>query len=70
VAQGLIAGALSSALLWAIYSVLVSNVPQMALGPLSAILLLTVSVVLLGMALGWIGSLIAARRFIQRVSLH
>lgn len=70
VAQGMVAGVISSLALWGIYSVLVASLPQMALGTAAAITLLSISVITLGMILGWVGSLIAARRFIQRVSLH
>lgn len=70
VAQGLIAGAIASAVLWAIYSALIATLPQLALNPLTAAMLLSGSVIVIGMILGWVGSLIAARRFIQKVSLH
>jgi cell division transport system permease protein len=70
VAQGLIAGVIASAILWAIYSALIATLPQLALSPLTAAILLSGVVIVVGMALGWIGSLIAARRFIQKVSLH
>lgn len=70
VAQGLLAGGVAAFVLTVLYSFIASYLPQ--LGGQSAVVgvLLGVSVVAVGMLLGWLGSLVAVRRFIQNVALH
>lgn len=69
IAQGLAAGLAASLILWGIYVMMSSYLPQLEMGGWMQLLLLGL-VVLIGVGLGWLGSLIAVRRFIQRVSLH
>lgn len=70
IAQGIVAGIAASAVLWITYGVMSGYLPQLELSLGMQIFLLFGIVVALGIILGWIGSFIAARRFIQRVSLH
>lgn len=66
--QGLIAGVVSSALLWGLYRMATSYVPGLeAAGGLW----LVIPVLLLsGVLLGWVGSFFAVRRFVKNVALH
>lgn len=70
VAQGLAAGAVAAAVLWSIYLVMTGYLPQLEMSGWMQVVLLGGAVTTLGVGLGWLGSLIAVRRFIQRVSLH
>ena len=70
VAQGLLAGAIASAIVWGIYRLLTGLLPQMQLSGLTFVLLLVGTVMLVGGFLGWIGSMLAVRRFIKKVALH
>lgn len=68
--QGVIAGGISSLLLWGIYGMLAGYLPQFAGSDTVLLVLLTVGLVLLGALLGWLGSYFAVRRFIKNVALH
>ena len=70
IAQGLLAGVAAAVVLSLLYSFVAGYLPQ--IGGRSAFLgfLLTAGVVVVGMLLGWVGSLLAVRRFIQNVALH
>ena len=67
--QGLLAGLLAGILLWATYLVLLDYIPQLAM-PAWTLLVMLVGVTLCGLLLGWLGSFVAARRFIRNVALH
>lgn len=68
--QGIIAGLISGFAVWGLYRLLIASYPELAapstwLGPT-----LIASLLLLGIVLGWLGSLVSVRRFIKTVSLH
>ena len=69
VLQGFIAGIVASGLVVGVYTLLSAYLPQLSLSTLLTILLV-VGVTLAGIALGWIGSAFAVRRFIRNVQLH
>ncbi len=70
IAQGFVAGAIASLVLWGAYLGMTSYLPQLEMSVGMQLLLLVGAMIVLGVGLGWLGSLIAVRRFIQRVSLH
>lgn len=70
VAQGLAAGIAASFILWGIYSLMSGYLPQLETTSWLHLALLAMAVIIIGVMLGWAGSLIAVRRFIKRVSLH
>ena len=68
--QGLLAGTLAGAGLWALYRSLISYFPQLSgLGP-NLEWVLVGGTIAVGMMLGWLGSFLAVRRFIKHVELH
>ncbi|MFO8231242.1 MAG: permease-like cell division protein FtsX [Longimonas sp.] len=68
--QGMLAGALAGGGLWALYRGATSYFPQLAgLSPHIEWILLG-GTIGTGLLLGWIGSFIAVRRFINRVEIH
>ncbi len=69
VLQGFIAGIVASGLVVGVYSLLSAYLPQLSLSPF-LIILLVAGVTLAGIALGWLGSAFAVRRFIRNVQLH
>lgn len=69
VAQGMLAGLGAGLLLWGLYRLLVSYVPQMTVSGWTLVALF-VAVVAIGMLLGWVGSYFAVRRFLKNVALH
>lgn len=69
VLQGLISGLLAGGIVIGIYTLLSAYLPQLALSQMMKIIV-PVGVVLAGLALGWIGSALAVRRFIRNVQLH
>jgi len=69
VAQGLLAGLAAAFILSVLYSILARYLPQMEIQSGLTSLLLVFSVILIGALLGWLGSLVAVRRFIQNVAL-
>jgi cell division transport system permease protein len=70
VLQGLLAGILASALVYFSYAALAQVMPQLDVHRTSTGLLLIGGVLLLGVLLGWAGSVLAVRRFIRQVALH
>jgi cell division transport system permease protein len=70
VAQGLLAGVVASLLLSALYSLVASYLPQVGASAGSSAVLVTVGLIVCGVVLGWLGSLLAVRRFIQNVALR
>lgn len=66
--QGLIAGVVSSALLWGLYRLATSYVP--GLQEVGGLWLVIPVLLGGGVLLGWIGSFFAVRRFIKNVALH
>lgn len=69
VAQGLLAGAAAGVTLWILYGLLASSLPGDLLG-WGTVALVVLFIVVFGAFLGWLGSLLAVRRFIQNVALH
>lgn len=67
IAQGLLAGVTAALILSGLYSLMSGYLPQIGGSSSAVALLVTVGVILSGVALGWIGSLLAVRRFIQNV---
>ncbi len=72
IAQGLVAGLLAMLLLWALAGLARSALPASFFAGQSglATALPFLTAFLLGLALGWTGTLVALRRFIRRVALH
>ncbi len=69
VGQGVVAGIIAGGFIWLVYSALVSYLPQIALAEWDLAILLA-GILVTGLLLGWIGSFMAARRFIKKVALH
>ncbi len=69
VLQGVVAGGAASLLVWLLYGIMRSNVPQLALS-FGALLLIAFLLLLFGALLGWLGSFFAVRRFLKNVALH
>lgn len=65
--QGLVAGLVAGALLWGLYLVVPA---QFKLLSSLASLATAGGIVLVGIVIGWLGSLLAVRRFVRRVALH
>ena len=70
VVQGAVAGLAATGLIAGLYGLLLATVPGLYRPPLGLSLLLALGLVVLGMLLGWLGSALAARRFIKDVALH
>lgn len=70
IGQGVLAGLVSSVLLWLVYGVMSYYLPQIQSPGLIVIVVLVAGLTLTGGMLGWLGSLIAVRRFIKKVALH
>lgn len=69
VIQGFLAGLIASILLWLLYGVMASYLPQLTV-PSWVLLVLGLSVMSFGGLLGWLGSYFSVRRFIKNVALH
>jgi cell division transport system permease protein len=68
--QGILAGILAAGGLWALYHGALSYFPQLAgLAP-NIEWILVAGTIATGCVLGWVGSFVAVRRFINRVELH
>ncbi len=67
IAQGLLAGVTAAIILSGLYGLMSGYLPQIEGSSSAAALLITAGVILGGVALGWMGSLFAVRRFIQNV---
>lgn len=68
--QGVMAGLAAGGVLWGAYEVAVEQLPQLGPpAPWTGPALLG-GLVMVGMALGWVGSYFAVRRFIKHVALH
>lgn len=66
--QGLLAGAISSGLLWGLYRLAIRYLPVLA--EASGLFLIIPVLLLSGVLLGWIGSFFAVRRFVKNVALR
>ena len=69
VLQGLLAGFIASLLVWGLYSMLSSFLPQISFSTFT-LSIFFIAVTLTGAVLGWIGSALAVRRFVRNVQLH
>ena len=69
VAQGIMAGATASALVWMLYGAMSGYLPQLAVS-FWTLLFIGFFVVTMGALLGWLGSYFSVRRFIKHVALH
>ncbi len=69
VAQGLMAGATASTLVWMLYGAMSGYLPQLSVS-FWTLLLLAFFIISLGAVLGWLGSFFSVRRFIKNVALH
>ncbi len=71
VLQGLFAALLACVVLFVLYGFISSYLPQLGeSGTGGKLVFLVMEVLLMGVLLGWIGSLFAVRRFIRHVALH
>ncbi len=70
IAQGLLAGLIAALILSGLYSLMSGYLPQIEGSSSTAAILVMAGVILSGLALGWIGSLFAVRRFIQNVAFR
>lgn len=70
IAQGVLAGLVAALVLMLLYTFVADYLPQVGGRSAFVTFLLTFGVVVTGMLLGWLGSLLAVRRFIQNVALH
>lgn len=66
IAQGVLAGVLAALILSGLYSVISAYLPETEGSSTVVVLLVTVGIVVCGVALGFIGSLFAVRRFIHQ----
>ena len=69
VAQGVVAGGIASVVVWLLYGVMASYLPQLSVS-FWALLVLAFLIIGTGAFLGWAGSFFAVRRFIKNVALH
>ena len=69
VAQGVVAGGIASVVVWLLYGVMASYLPQLSVS-FWALLVLAFLITGTGAFLGWAGSFFAVRRFIKNVALH
>ncbi len=69
VAQGIMAGATASALVWMLYGAMSGYLPQLAVS-FWTLLFIGFFVITMGALLGWLGSYFSVRRFIKHVALH
>ena len=69
VAQGIMAGATASALVWMLYGAMSGYLPQLAVS-FWTLLFIGFFIVTMGALLGWLGSFFSVRRFIKHVALH
>ena len=70
VGQGLVAGLLAGGLLWGLYHLAARYLSLLEPPGFAAGLFLVVLLAFAGSLLGWLGSLLAVRRFIRHVALH
>jgi cell division transport system permease protein len=70
IAQGLLAGVIAALILSGVYSLIFGFLPETDAASSTAALVVTVGIILCGVALGWIGSLFAVRRFLHRAVLR
>lgn len=68
IAQGLLAGVLAAVILSGLYSVIAAYLPESQASSTAVVLLVTVGIVMCGVALGFVGSLFAVRRFISQAA--
>ena len=68
-AQGIVAGLIACLLVWPLYDLFLEAVPQAHGWPGGSPVITLGVVFLVGLALGWLGSWLAVRRFIKHVSL-
>lgn len=68
--QGFIAGGIAAALVWGLHNVLRTYLPQVSTPDTPLLVVLTLTALVGGVVLGWLGSLYAAHRFIKKVALH
>ena len=69
VVQGVVAGGIASVVVWLLYGVMASYLPQLSVS-FWALLVLAFFITGTGAFLGWAGSFFAVRRFIKNVALH
>lgn len=69
VAQGIMAGATASTLVWMLYGAMSGYLPQLAVS-FWTLLFIGFFIVTMGALLGWLGSFFSVRRFIKHVALH
>ena len=69
VAQGLMAGATASVLVWMLYGAMSGYMPHLGVS-VWTLLLIAFFIVIMGALLGWLGSFFSVRRFIKNVALH
>ncbi len=69
VAQGIMAGAGASALVWLLYGAMSGYMPHLGVS-FWTLLLIGLVIISLGALLGWLGSFFSVRRFIKHVALH
>ena len=69
VAQGIMAGATASTLVWMLYGAMSGCLPQLAVS-FWTLLFIGFFIVTMGALLGWLGSFFSVRRFIKHVALH
>jgi cell division transport system permease protein len=67
--QGLLAGLLSAGVVGGLYALMVNYLSALRVSSVALAVLLA-GIVLVGLVLGWLGSLVAVRRFIKNVALH
>lgn len=70
IAQGLLAGVIAAVILSALYGLMAGYLPQIEGSTSGAAILVMTGVILSGVALGWLGSLFAVRRFIHKAVLR
>lgn len=70
VAQGLLAGTGAAVVLTMLYHLIAAYLPQLAGQSLVQNIVLAAGVIVIGMGLGWAGSVFAVRRFLHNVALH
>lgn len=70
IVQGFAAGTVAALALWGFQSIISGYLPQVGVSASNAAALAAGGLVIGGMALGWLGSFFAVRKFIQNVALH
>ena len=70
VLQGVLAGLLAGLVVLALHSALANQLQQLQLSGNLVVVMILLGVTAVGAFLGWVGSLLAVRRFIRNVQLH